>query len=421
MRAAWRSAFFAITACAPLDIACAATSAAPPAADAGPNADAATDDGAARREPDPGAAVAVSDGEADAGAPVATAIGAGQAHTCALAKGGRVFCWGDNTYGQLGTGNVDPSPVPALARVHAIVAIAVGGSHTCALTAGSEVTCWGWNFLGQLGNPSAGTYSAVPVTVVGLDAGVTAIAAGDAHTCAIVAGGGVQCWGADTGGQLGSDEASEGGVAPSAVPNLGARAIRITGGGVHSCALLADGRVSCWGTGNYGQLGIGVDTGRSAPAPIASSERYAALAAGTFFTCAVANAGAECWGYNRLGSVGDGTTSNRFAPARVLGLTTGVTAVAAGDGHACALLADGSVACWGAGTLGQLGTGARADSLTAVAARGVTSATSIAAGRNHSCAIVGGGHVICWGEGEQGQLGSGARASSALAAPVCGL
>jgi alpha-tubulin suppressor-like RCC1 family protein len=186
----------------------------------------------------------------------ATAIVAGGAHTCALTSGGGVVCWGLNNYGQLGTGSTvnSSTPVNVSGLATGVKAIATGNSHTCALGDSGSVMCWGWNEYGQLGNNSTNA-SYVPVSVTGLSP-ATAIATGGDHTCAIVTGGAVWCWGNDQAGQLGDGQCIDSNV-PVSVMAVSGSAIAIAAGIEHSCAMLTGGLLQCWGWNVTGQLGDG--------------------------------------------------------------------------------------------------------------------------------------------------------------------
>ena len=188
-------------------------------------------------------------------------LAAGNNHTCALRADGEVRCWGDNSLGQLGTGNTTSSltPVTVTGLPADIVSIARGDAQTCALTSTGGVKCWGNNGNGQLGNAST-TNSSTPVDVVGLASGVTTIGAGDNHTCAGLAAGGIKCWGWASSGQLGNGVLIGGSTVPLDVVGLpaGAVAVEISAGYRHTCATLDDTSTSCWGRGSEGQLGNGV-------------------------------------------------------------------------------------------------------------------------------------------------------------------
>ena len=196
-----------------------------------------------------------------------SAISAGDDHTCALKDGG-VWCWGYNSYGQLGNNSTTDSHVPVAVSglASGVIAISAGGDHTCALKDGG-VWCWGCNAYGQLGNNST-TDSHVPVAVVGLpSSGVSAISAGAVHTCALKDGG-VWCWGGNGCGQLGNGTTTDSTV-PVAVSGLGERRLAISAGACHTCAL-KDGGAWCWGDNGDGQLGNGSND-ETARVPVAVS------------------------------------------------------------------------------------------------------------------------------------------------------
>ena len=354
-------------------------------------------------------------GPAGAGTPLANVVkvAAGSRHTCALTATGGVKCWGYNNSGQLGdNSNADrrtPTDVTGLGS--GVVAIAAGSGHTCALTTTGGVKCWGENGSGQLGDNSM-TDRRAPVNVAGLANGVVAIAAGSSHTCALTTGAGVKCWGGNAEGQLG-DETLVNRLEPVDVAGLEGGVGEISTGGTHTCALTVAGGVKCWGLNHDGQLGDGTPTTRLAPVEVAGlASGVGSIAAGDKHTCALATAGGvRCWGYNEHGQVGDNTTTSRSTPVDVMGLAAGVVAIVADGNHTCALTTVGSMRCWGSNAAGQLGDDTTTDRPAPVDVMGQPSGvTAIAAGGAHSCAIATAGVVQCWGANSRGELGDGSTA-----------
>jgi alpha-tubulin suppressor-like RCC1 family protein len=194
------------------------------------------------------------------------------------------------------------------------------------------------------------------VAVSGLSSGVVAIAAGGAHTCAILTGGGLKCWGDNSFGQLG-DGTKTNRLTPVAVSGLSSGVIAVSGGNVQTCALASGGAVKCWGLNNTGQLGDGTTTDHITPAPVSGlTSGVTAITARQGYACALTAAGGvKCWGTNEYGQLGNGTTINQLMPLSVSGLNSGVAAISSGSSHACALTIGGAVKCWGSNRNGQLG------------------------------------------------------------------
>ena len=307
--------------------------------------------------------------------------------------------------------------------------IDAGVQHTCAILADRTLRCWGKGLAGRLGHGSDATLLAASSSPpVNLGAGRTArtITAGDFHTCAILDDRSVKCWGFGANGRLGYGSTANVSVpanAPAVDLGAGRAAVAITAGASHTCAILDEGSVRCWGNGSQGRLGygnqntIGDNETPAAVGPVNLGGRAArAIAAGDFHTCAILDDGSmRCWGFGTSGQLGNGATANvgddeAPAAAGVVALPAGraARAVAGGAGHTCAILDTGAVSCWGFGANGRLGYGSSANTTTpggAVAIGAGRTATSIGAGDAHSCAILDTGAVRCWGFGGNGRLG----------------
>ena len=249
----------------------------------------------------------------------------------------------------------------------AVTAIAAGFYHTCALTSSGGIKCWGDNRKRQLGDGTT-TDRSTPVEVHGLTSEVTAIAAGGYHTCALTSSGGVKCWGLNRNSQLGEGTTARR-TKPVDVKGLSREVSSIAAGFYHTCALTSVGGIKCWGDNRYSQLSDGTTTAyRTKPVDVEGLSRgVSAIAAGYLHNCALLNAGGvKCWGDNRNSQLGVGTTARHTKPVNVHGLTRGVSAIAAGFHHTCALTSAGGVKCWGENLNGQLGDGTTANRPTPV-------------------------------------------------------
>jgi alpha-tubulin suppressor-like RCC1 family protein len=318
---------------------------------------------------------------------VAVQVVAGAIHSCALLDTGAVRCWGNNVDGKLGYGHALtigddelPASEPLVDAGGKVVQLTAGSYHTCALLEGGAVRCWGNNAVGQLGyghTNDIGIFespAAAPLVEIGGPA--VQVAAGANHTCALLEDGTIRCWGDNTVGQLGYGHQNNIGddekpISAGAVQVRGA-ALQLTAGTVHSCALLEGGVVRCWGSGSAGQLGLG-----------------------------------------RPENVGD----DEFpSSAPVVPVGGAVAQVAAGYHHTCATLVDDTVRCWGMNIAGQLGIVDHGsirflgDDELASSAPSVNlggAVLQLSGGYNHTCALLRGGGVRCWGNNMYGALGYG--------------
>lgn len=394
-------------------------------------------------------AAATAEQASEPSSAAAAQLDAGGRHTCSL-DGGDVRCWGLGFSGQLGYANKDSigdNETPGAAGPVSFgpgrfaTAVSAGEFHTCAVLDDGSVRCWGFGGDGRLGygneNDVGDDESPGAVGPVNLGAGRTAraISAGGAHSCAVLDTGGVLCWGFGEDGRLGygdpasvGDDEAPGSLAPVDL-GPGRTAIAISAGAQHTCALLDDASVRCWGTngtvfGGDGRLGygnadtIGDDETPGSVGPVDLGADATAISAGDFHTCAVlAGGGVRCWGngvdgrlgYGDEGAIGDYETPATVAPVDLGGPAAAITA----GNHTCARLASGAVRCWGPGALGRLGYANTNDigddespgSVQPVVTGGL--ATAVSAGGTHTCARLADATLRCWGEAGFGRLGYG--------------
>lgn len=336
------------------------------------------------------------------------AVRAGAYHTCAL-QSGSVKCWGFNSTGRLGNGGRSNSSVPVMVLdlPIGVQQIQAGGSQSCAWTEGDAFWCWGKNSYGQIGVGSMG-YVRRPAPVSGLESGTSILGVGVEHACAIHSGT-VLCWGDNRLGQLGDGTDIEHST-PMPVLGLGADATSLSVAGNHACVLVQDRSAMCWGDNDLGQLGDGSHTNHDTPIAVAAlGSALRQIATATTHSCAVTGAGGvKCWGSNAYGALGDNTTDDHLVPADVFGLTSGVAAISINTNHSCALLDSGAVQCWGL-------IGNSSPDLVPATVPGLDSnVTAIAAGGGADCALISGVELKCWGANDYGQLGNGTHDSSPL-------
>lgn len=343
-------------------------------------------------------------------------IAAGGRHTCAVDATDSVFCWGDNTSGQLGDGTVGaarplPAPIARPDTLLGVVELRAGRAHTCARTLVGAVFCWGDNRAGQLGNGTL-VPSPRPVQVLGLPP-VVQLAAGGDHTCAVGNDAAVLCWGSnDFGESLGT--AGLPSVAPARLHRpgeAGGSALHVAAGASHTCFAdarpVSRGAAFCWGRLSEWQTGYQSpgDAGPFWSTP--SVLRH--VSAGKAHSCALEERGdVRCTG--QLGEVRPDVIASG-APSGFWSVNA--IQVVSGGGFACALRKDGTIACWGEDGAGQLGNGPgrwsgwRTGAQVAVTVQGIFGAVDVTAGEEHACAVTSRGELHCWGRGTEGQLGDG--------------
>ncbi len=381
-------------------------------------------------------------------------IAAGDSATCMVGTSGRVFCWGLNDLGQLGSDVMGQSDTPTLVQnLTDAVAVAVGGAHACAIRQNGHVVCWGSNGQvppagstdvlgpGQLGN-GTNLDSVTPVEVTGLT-DVTQIVAGVGHTCALrkvggAATGSVLCWGGNFYGVLGNGTTTDSNV-PVSVGVVGSDVVAIDSQRAHTCALRSNGQVFCWGGNIDYELGDSATGGEvvPTPAPVQGISDALEVVTSGFHTCVRRATGAVvCFGINTYGRLGlnDITDPNPpYALAHAViespldpesvpvNTLTDVVRLDAGLQHTCALRTNHTLACWGRNAEGGLGNGlignGTVDPTTMSGDRGptaspttvltLTDVASVAVGFQHTCALTSDRVPYCWGANEAGELGLG--------------
>jgi alpha-tubulin suppressor-like RCC1 family protein len=335
---------------------------------------------------------------------------------CAVLRSGAVNCWGYNGDGQLGNGssvafsNV-AVPVTGLTGVKSL---ASDGFAFCAVLEAGTVSCWGNNADGALGYGNDGTNdSDVPVAVTGLTGALTVVGVTfNDGFCAGLKSGGVSCWGTNGSGQLGNGSTIS--FSPSPVVATGVKhATTVGSNGDDVCAGLKSGGVQCWGYDGSGQLGSGsAGTTARSPVAVAGKPTVSALlgneSEGGSFCAVLKRGGVSCWGGNGFGELGNGGSEvYSDSPVTAKGVTRAKTVVA-GIGSYCAALKSGDVSCWGNNTDGTLGVGSTEQSSNVpVTVKGLSGVTALGGTGNGYCAVEGKGGVECWGDNLDGLLGSG--------------
>jgi alpha-tubulin suppressor-like RCC1 family protein len=375
------------------------------------------------------------------------AISAGGEQTCGIARSGEGFCWGFNHAGEVGSGvdgfNLLPASLGAglsFREIHASI-----GRHTCGFLTDDRVFCWGDNSSGQLGIGRT-TERFLPTAQAGGQA-YASLSVSRNTNCGIRVSGGLDCWGSNTTRLL--VDATNPYLDFVAAPTPSLLAYYVTAiaiDGLHGCAIAPPTGTICWGWGLNGELGagvvdstnhdpqavvgghsftsIGVQNGLSCgldagipwcwgqgfgatPVVVPGAPALQSLTLGDQFACgiAVADSTAWCWGRNDFGQLGDGSTVSRGAAAPVLGGDR-FRMIDGGGGHACGLTYQDAALCWGLNAAGQLGDGGSGTTvLQPTAVTGEHSFSRIGVGSNHTCAVTPAGAGYCWGINFSGQLG----------------
>ncbi|HEX6833441.1 MAG TPA: hypothetical protein VF132_07905, partial [Rudaea sp.] len=355
-------------------------------------------------------------------------VSAGNRHSCAALLDGRAVCWGDNSRNELGTSPESYAERPQLVYfrdgtvMDDVRAVGAGTDFSCALRIDGSVYCWGDNSFGEVGSGWGGEFKKLP-TQVWLTAAAVSISVGEYHACAVARATSLWCWGRNTWGELGNGNTTDQSSPVQVVVTDGAghRAplvgvVKVDAGAGHTCAILSDTSAACWGANGDGKLGDGTAKDKLSPSAVITSDGMggvvhltdiATISAGNNHTCAVLSydLSGACWGSNGNGQLGN--------PAVAIDATSPVPVavkaaeISAGGAHSCAILADGRLACWGSNQFGQLGIGPVDGTQSPAFPTARTTAVRISSGDYHTCAVLSDSTVQCWGKGDSGQLGDG--------------
>ena len=282
----------------------------------------------------------------------------GYAHTCARKRTGELFCWGKNSQGQLGIGRTGDRATPVHVETLGadVATIGMGRNHGCAHKTDGTLWCWGKNSQGQLGDGTR-ERRAEPVQVVSLGEIVAEVSSGtnSDSTCAVDNGGYTWCWGKNSQGQLGDGTTRSRSTPTMIATDANGDAFNgvtdVCVGKQHACGRRSSGEVWCWGSDSHGQLGDD-HRRRSQRRPVrvalSGDAQLYGLSCGSEHTCALLSDGSlECWGSNRDGQLGDGSFRSRRTPVAVTGLEAPVEKLTLASRHSCAIERDGQIWCWG--------------------------------------------------------------------------
>lgn len=286
-------------------------------------------------------------------------VSAGQDHACAVTPEGAVYCWGGNAFGQLGTGDLVDRPAPAPVRAPSGVRftnVSAAAQFSCARATTDVVYCWGLNQTSQLGNAqNAGTANPNPLPLQVAGGPFGSVSATQGHACAIGTGGGFQglvfCWGANESGQLGRGGGTDPGTSVPAPIQGFARYLSVSAGFRFTCGVQVDDSGWCWGLNSSGELGTATaGTVETAPVQVNPSVRFASISAGQALACGVDLGGAGyCWGSNQFGQLGIGSDVFPVTPPGPRPVAGGLAfaQIDAGFAHACGVTTAGIAYCWG--------------------------------------------------------------------------
>jgi alpha-tubulin suppressor-like RCC1 family protein len=338
-------------------------------------------------------------------------VSAGASHTCRVAAGGAAYCWGDNTAGELGTGDGRSHARPAAVTGDLVFAsLSAGDGFTCGVTASGVVYCWGRNPHGQLGS-RAPQRSETPLPVISAGPVFLQVSAGRGYACGIGADHAAYCWGGNDDGQLGTGDTARS-TRPLAVAGR-LSFDSVSAGWSHTCAVTPGGTAYCWGSNAAGQLGNGTTVASRVPVAVAHIHDFVSVSAGARHTCGLTARGlVYCWGDDFLHQLRPtlATGVGSWVPLET-GVRGRLVSVTAGAFHTCTLSRESiyRLTCWGSNQESQLGVNDTLPGRT-VSSREIFGGIPIVqvdAGDAHTCGVTEDGAVYCWGRNDDGELGDG--------------
>jgi alpha-tubulin suppressor-like RCC1 family protein len=331
-------------------------------------------------------------------------------HTCGIRHGGKLYCWGSDSQGEVGDGPADLAVSPRrIGTFEDWANVSTGLAHTCGVRTNGKLYCWGANWNGQLGNGSTNP-SDVPLRI-GTSEDWANVSTGQGHTCGVRTTGELYCWGSDNHGQVGDG----GGFDPNSITSpkrIGTFEdwANVSAGAAYTCGVRKNGKLYCWGYDDRGQVGDGDATpAADAPRRIGAGEDWARVSTGRSHSCGVRKDGRlYCWGWDEFGQVGDGgSDTTAIKTPRRIGSHEDWATVDAADGHTCGVRTNGNLYCWGSNGAYKLGNGSGGDEDTPKRVGDFADWTTASAGGSYSCGIRHGGKLYCWGSDGNYQLGNG--------------